>query len=124
HLQSETRSDTPALHSLMRQFPVFTRLHHFMAQADSQRSVGELVTGSLFIGIVGGWASDIWLPTRELAALAGMALAALPFVYFYVLRARRFKQFEELLPDAIALISRALRAGHAISSAIELVSNE
>src|SRR5437667_8772858 len=123
-LKSETLSDIPALDSLMHQFPVFTRLHHFMAQADSQRSVGELVTGSLFIGIVGGWASDIWLPTRELAVLAGMALAALPFVYFYVLRARRFKQFEELLPDAIDLMSRALRAGHAISSAIEMVSEE
>ena len=113
-LKSETLSDIPALDSLMHQFPVFTRLHHFMAQADSQRSVGELVTGSLFIGIVGGWASDIWLPTRELAVLAGMALAAL----------RRFKQFEELLPDAIDLMSRALRAGHAISSAIEMVSEE
>src|SRR5437667_892150 len=123
-LKKETLSEIPTLNDLMHQFPVFTRLHHFMAQADSQRSVGELVTGSLLIGIVGGWASDIWLPTRELAVLAGMALAALPFVYFYVLRARRFKQFEELLPDAIDLMSRALRAGHAISSAIEMVSEE
>jgi len=123
-LKKETLSEIPTLNNLMHQFPVFTRLHHFMAQADSQRSVGELVTGSLFLGIVGGWASNIWLPTRALAFGAGVVLAALPFVYFYVLRARRFKHFEELLPDAIDLMSRALRAGHAISSAIEMVSEE
>ena len=123
-LKKETLSEIPTLNDLMHQFPVFTRLHHFMAQADSQRSVGELVTGSLLIGIVGGWASDIWLPTRALAFLAGVVLAAVPFVYFYVVRAQRFKHFEELLPDAIDLMSRALRAGHAISSAIEMVSEE
>jgi tight adherence protein B len=123
-LKREALSEIPSLDALMHQFPVFTRLHHFIAQADSQRSVGELVTGSLLIGIAGAWISNAWLPAFGLAVLAGAALAALPFSYLYVLRARRFKHFEELLPEAIDLMSRALRAGHAISSAIEMVSEE
>lgn len=123
-LKRETLSEIPSLDSLLHQFPVFSRLHHLIAQADSQRSVGEIVTMSLVLGVGGGWFANIWLPTLGLAMLAGVALAGIPFLYLSVLRARRFKHFEELLPEAIDLMSRALRAGHAISSAIEMVSDE
>jgi tight adherence protein B len=123
-LKRETLSEIESLDALLHQFPVFTRLHHFIAQADSQRSVGEIVTMSLALGVGGAWVSNIWLPTLGLALLAGVALASLPFLYLSVLRARRFRHFEELLPEAIDLMSRALRAGHAISSAIEMVSEE
>ncbi len=123
-LKRETLSEIPTLDSLLHQFPVFTRLHHFIAQADSQRSVGEIVTMSLVLAVGGAWISNIWLPTLGLALLAGVALGAMPFLYLTVLRARRFRKFEELLPEAIDLMSRALRAGHAISSAIEMVSEE
>ncbi|PYV18186.1 MAG: hypothetical protein DMG21_05850 [Acidobacteria bacterium] len=123
-LKREALSDVASLDSLLHQFPAFTRLHHFIAQADSQRSVGEIVTMSLLLGIGGAWVSNIWLPTLGLALLTGVGLAAVPFIYLAVMRARRFSHFEELLPEAIDLMSRALRAGHAISSAIEMVSEE
>jgi tight adherence protein B len=123
-LKRETLSEIPQLDALLHQFPAFTRLHHFIAQADSQRSVGEFVTMSLVLGVGGAWVSNIWLPAPGMALLVGVALASLPFFYLSVLRARRFRHFEELLPEAIDLMSRALRAGHAISSAIEMVSEE
>jgi tight adherence protein B len=45
-------------------------------------------------------------------------------VYLSVLRARRLKRFNQALPDALDLIARALRAGHSISAAIEIVGLE
>jgi tight adherence protein B len=39
-------------------------------------------------------------------------------------RARRLKRFNEALPDALDLITRALRAGHSVSAAIEIVGQE
>ena len=94
-LKREALSDVASLDSLLHQFPAFTRLHHFIAQADSQRSVGEIVTMSLLLGIGGAWVSNIWLPTLGLALLTGVGLAAVPFIYLAVMRARRFSHFEE-----------------------------
>src|SRR5258708_1391799 len=39
-------------------------------------------------------------------------------------RKRRFKRFAKQLPDALELISRALRAGHSLASGFNLVAEE
>jgi tight adherence protein B len=67
-----------------------------------------------------------WFFTRMLLVglLAGMILASLP--YFYVRRARnkRTYKFEEQFPEAIDLIARALRAGHALPTGLGMVADE
>src|SRR5207248_1356010 len=52
----------------------------------------------------------------------GVAVA--PYIYLYILREIRFKQFSNLLPEAVDLMSRGLRAGHSISAVLEMVGNE
>jgi tight adherence protein B len=54
----------------------------------------------------------------------GGVLAMLPT--FYVLRARskHMQQFERQLPDALDLMGRAMRAGHAFPTAIKMVADE
>ena len=37
-------------------------------------------------------------------------------------RFRRFSKFEELFPDAIDLLARAVRAGHAFTTGLELIA--
>ena len=58
---------------------------------------------------------------------AGIALVMGLFIpYFYVSfqRTRRFQKFEELFPEAIDTLARAVRAGHAFTTALELIANE
>jgi len=55
-----------------------------------------------------------------LAAIAG----ALPFFWLVGRRNRRLTSMEKQLPDALDLISRALRAGHAFPSALEMVGDQ
>ncbi len=69
-----------------------------------------------------------------LLSLAGMmffvrllfagGLGSLPIVYIMRIRARRMHKFEELLPDAIDLFTRTMRAGHNIHSGLETMANE
>jgi tight adherence protein B len=56
--------------------------------------------------------------------LVGAILAVLP--YFYVKRARnnRTYKFEEQFPEAIDLMARALRAGHALPTGLSMVADE
>src|SRR5207245_3810850 len=37
---------------------------------------------------------------------------------------RRFAKFEELFPEAIDTLARAVRAGHAFTTALELIASE
>jgi tight adherence protein B len=56
-----------------------------------------------------------------------IAGALTPFVpYFYICYAarKRLSDFEEQFPDAISLMARALRAGHALTSTLALVADE
>ncbi|QEM68878.1 type II secretion system F family protein [Geobacter sp. FeAm09] len=68
----------------------------------------------------------VFLFTHRLifAVCAAAVAAAVPFLFLYVKKMRRQDKFTEQLPDALSMISRSLRAGHSLTSAIELVAQE
>jgi tight adherence protein B len=53
-----------------------------------------------------------------------VALGCLPILVVRHLKNKRMKLFEEQFPNALALFSRALRAGHSLSSALTMVGSE
>jgi tight adherence protein B len=59
-----------------------------------------------------------------LAAMLGLGAVLLPFLWLSMARNRRLKRLEAQLPDAVELIARALRAGHAFPTALQMVSEE
>lgn len=70
-------------------------------------------------------ASLLVLRVSVLAAV-GVAVATfiLPILYLYRRRSRRLKRLINQLPDVFELLSQALRAGHSLASAMQLVSKE
>jgi tight adherence protein B len=77
-------------------------------------------------GMAAGLAFASWTLGRTwpAAVAGGFAGFALPFVVLAIDRKRRLDRFEEQLPEAIDVISRALRAGHPFASALGLVAND
>jgi tight adherence protein B len=61
------------------------------------------------------------LPVALAAAAAGLAL---PVMYLKIKRGRRMRSFEEQFPEALDLLSRAIRAGHAFQTAMGMVAEE
>ena len=55
--------------------------------------------------------------------LAG-SLAVLPILFVWFKRKRRLAAFAKQLPDALELVSRALRAGHSLGAAFSLVGSD
>ncbi|HET7221121.1 MAG TPA: type II secretion system F family protein, partial [Vicinamibacterales bacterium] len=49
---------------------------------------------------------------------------AAPFMYLSSKRTRRLRNFEEHFPEALDLIARALKAGHAFVTGLKMVSDE
>jgi tight adherence protein B len=50
--------------------------------------------------------------------------AAFPFLVLRVKRSRRMNAFEEQFPEALDLIARALKAGHAFATGLKMVADE
>jgi tight adherence protein B len=61
-----------------------------------------------------------WFVLPVAAVIAG----ATPISYIMYRRSRRMKAFEELFPEALDMLSRAIRAGHAFQSALGMVADE
>jgi tight adherence protein B len=59
-----------------------------------------------------------------LAVVAGVVAGAIPYIVLIVLREQRFRKCDQLLPEAIDLMARGLRAGHALTAVIEMVGKE
>ncbi len=68
----------------------------------------------------------VWLFTGNPVFVTGAAIAALvlPKYYIVMLKSRRLKRFEEQLPDALLMISGAMRAGASLNVALESMIKE
>jgi tight adherence protein B len=53
-----------------------------------------------------------------------LGLGALPVIYIARVRSRRLRKFEEMLPEAIDLFNRSMKAGHNIHAGLETVAQE
>ena len=117
-------SDTPALDRLLLEIPRIHQLDRLLLQS----GLALNVAGFLWLIILGALAGFILAMVfgLPLFAIIGatVAMGALPL--FYVLNAKRKRliTFEQQLPDALDLMGRALRAGHAFSSALKMVGDE
>jgi tight adherence protein B len=55
---------------------------------------------------------------------AGLIASTIPMVFLLNRRTVRLRKFEEMFPEALDLLSRALRAGHALQTALGMVADE
>ncbi len=123
-LRDELLSEIPTLHRLLSRSPATIRLQRLLSQGNVQMRAGKflLSSSSLALGFtfLAASASRSWL----LAVTAGFLVGAAPFAYVSWRRTRRFQAFERQFPDAVDLLGRAVRAGHAFSTALELIGDE
>lgn len=87
-------------------------------------SVGSLLLTAGVIGIVMLAITAVVTRLPLLSAGVGIAAAALPFLFVRHRAAKRLRRFEQQFPEAIDLISRALRAGHALTTGLSMVADE
>lgn len=92
--------------------------------AGTGRSAGELLALSAALGLGGTLLGTFlrWNWTPALAA--GTTAAALPWLWLRHQRSARLRRLEQQLPLALDLMSRALRAGHALPTAMRMVGEE
>jgi tight adherence protein B len=121
----ERLSSVPALQNLLvHREGLVAPLRKLIEGSGATVTVGVVVLSTALLAAIG------FLAGQSLTgfAIVGLVLAALagciPTVVLTVMRNRRTAKFEELFPEAIDLLSRALRAGHAFTTALGMVAEE
>lgn len=123
-VRDEMMSRIPALDAILRRSERVSLLQKMLTQGHVDIRAGNflilcvvtaVVFGVLFAlaggAFVFGWAG----------ALLGFFV---PYAYASHMRSKRFQRFEEKFPEAIDTLARAVRAGHAFTTALEMIANE
>ena len=93
-------------------------------RADVKLSLGVVVLGTVVLGAAAFGVLLVTTRLMSVAILGGIALFALPYLVIKYLATRRLAKFEEQFPEAIDLMARALRAGHAFTTALGMAADE
>jgi tight adherence protein B len=123
-VRDEMLSTVPAVHRLMMRFSWPGRLQEFVDQAGMTVKPGKII---LLSGVValGAYVVMGFLRVPLLvAAAAGFAIGFAPIAVIAFMRRRRLRQFEERFPEALDLLGRAVRAGHAFTTGLEMIGRE
>jgi tight adherence protein B len=113
-----------ALDELAAVLPWSVTGSRLIKQAGRNWSFGSLSTFSLVAGVAMYGLASLFNASFLFSIILAFAVGFAPYIYLYILREVRFRQFSDLLPEAVDLMSRGLRAGHSIQAVLEMVGNE
>lgn len=123
-VRDELLSSVPALHRVMVRFTWSSKLNDFVLQAGMRTKPAKVI---LIMGVVGFGAYYVlstFIHSFFFCALIGLAAAFVPLGYIGLKRRRRLAKFEEHFPEALDLLGRAVRAGHAFTTGMEMIAKE
>src|SRR6266700_1636924 len=123
-LRRERRGGFAFLGDLVAWVGLLRRLQELIEQANLKYRAADVFGLSVLLGVGGFLLLALFGGILFLQVLVAVALGAAPIVYIMRVRARRLRKFEEMLPDAIDLFTRTMRAGHNIPSGLETIANE
>jgi tight adherence protein B len=123
-LRDEVLSSMPKFNRYLLRAPWAGRLRRFTAQAGLDILPGKLILWSAVLGVGLYVIVPYFYPNQIIAILAGVFGALAPTMYVAFKRSRRMQAFEKTFPEAVDLLGRAVRAGHAFTTGLEMVTTE
>ncbi len=123
-VRKDSLSEIPWLNDVLkraRRLQVLKGLHQ---QADCRMSLGVFVLIAVLLALIGLSLALLMRQTFLFAVLLGALLGAIPYGYLLWRKCQRLAMFDRQLPEALELVARALRAGHAFSVGLKMVGEE
>lgn len=124
-VRDELLSDVPVVHRFLLRWSWANRLREILGQAGIRVKPGKIILSSAVLAL--GTYQCVFLLFHlgfVIALLAGALGGCLPYLYVLIMRHRRLRAFEKRFPEALDLLCRAVRAGHAFSTGLEMIGKE
>jgi tight adherence protein B len=124
----ETYSEIPWLNAILaklkeRQYTA--RLAKLHDQAKAPYSLAVYVLASALLAVLGGLLGDRAVIGQPFIMFGCASIGmVLPWGHLYYKKWQRFGEIQRQLPDALELIGRSLRAGHALFVGMKMVGSE
>lgn len=110
------------LDDILVRFQFAKALQARILQANSSSSVGGLILTSLGLSIAGFAITWLFAPMVLIDVGVGAVLGLLPYGILSFKCKKRISTFNAVLPEAIDMLARALRAGHSVVGALEMLA--
>src|SRR6266446_649014 len=123
-VRNELMSSVPWMNQLMMKWSWSTRLQDYLTQSGMTLKPAKLLLASGVLGFSAYLIANYFLLHFYFALPIGVAVALIPIGYVAFMRSRRLHKFEELFPEALDLLGRAVRAGHAFTTGLEMIAKE
>jgi tight adherence protein B len=104
--------------------PRIASLDRMIVRAGSPYSAMAFIFISICLAGLGIMLGSLFSPNKAVAGGLGLLLLAVPYTFLKLKEKDYFVKFEEQLPEALDLLARSLKVGHALSSGIEMVAKE
>ncbi|NMG28613.1 type II secretion system F family protein [Aromatoleum evansii] len=122
--KDESASGSAAGDRLLAAIPRLGGVNRLIVQSRLDLTLAQFLGWTVALGAV-GFALPLLLNRPVILGIFGAAiLATLPTLYVIRARTQHMQEFERQLPEALDLMGRALRAGHAFPTAIKMVADE
>jgi tight adherence protein B len=122
--QTEADSSFSWLAELLQKYPMWRALEAKIVQADVKTSALTILFSSIGLAAAGFGIVYLWVPVIAIQAGVAVLLGYGPLGYLKFKASSRLKKFDMALPDAIDMMSRALRAGHSMTASINVVAEQ
>lgn len=123
-VRDELLSSVPPLHRLLIRFKWSSKLNDYVLQAGMKTKPAKIVLIMAVIGFAGYYVISSFIHNFLGAFVLSVGLAFVPLLYIGWKRGRRLGKFEEHFPEALDLLGRAVRAGHAFTTGMEMIAKE
>lgn len=122
--REQTTERLPRLNALLARFAPGQRLRRTVGASAMNTSPAELLLLSLALGACGALLPVLLAKPPAFGLALALVLAALPWWRVAGRASARIARIERQFPEALDLMSRAMRAGHAFPSAVKMVADE
>jgi tight adherence protein B len=101
-----------------------TWLTKLIEQSGVKTTPGTIVLTSIMLALGGAFAASFFIHQPLALPFIAIAGGVAPYLFLINRRSSRLKKFEEQFPEALDLLSRAIKAGHAFQTAMGMVADE
>lgn len=122
--RNQALADGGIFEQFVMKIPRVSSLDRMLIKSSLPMTATSFVFACLALGAAGLFIGLRFLPQVSAAIALAFILMLLPLLLLRVQVQAYYDKFQEQLPDALDLLARALRSGHALTSGLEMISEE
>jgi tight adherence protein B len=123
-VKREKAGPLPGIDKLVAGTSAGTWLTRLIEQSGVRTTPGTIVLSSLLLAVGGTFLASLFIHQPLALPIFTVVGGVAPYAFLVNRRSSRLKRFEEQFPEALDLLSRGIRAGHAFQTAMGMVADE